>query len=294
MLFPKKTEKKAPPTFDEVINELHGSKAAVYNHPQLSNLIGQLGIDTKFQEANSPTFTPEITREIFRKIRPRMVVELGVYRGGSSIDMGKALGELGLKDSFIVSIDTWLLDLRYTWGVGLSGNTGIHPPEQKKPAQENKRSLAGENPPQRTVEDEQEIQFNPTEKKEREEDVLPDVVEEKKTKFLGSNSKALSIEKRRAEERGRSLAANNPAEKQYFKFPEISGFSLMYFQFLNNVLKAKMEGRIVPMSSTTINAAHAFAVVLFVSLLLRCGVEILFFCFLNGGKRQGGDLRFEG
>eukprot|EP00545_Synedropsis_sp_CCMP1620_P011576 CAMPEP_0119007062 /NCGR_PEP_ID=MMETSP1176-20130426/2742_1 /TAXON_ID=265551 /ORGANISM="Synedropsis recta cf, Strain CCMP1620" /LENGTH=359 /DNA_ID=CAMNT_0006959125 /DNA_START=351 /DNA_END=1430 /DNA_ORIENTATION=- len=47
---------------------------------------------------------------------PRVIVEVGVFRGANSIHLAQRLQQHAhLKDTFIICIDTWLLDLRYVW-----------------------------------------------------------------------------------------------------------------------------------------------------------------------------------
>jgi hypothetical protein len=51
--------------------------------------------------------------ELIKAAKPGLIVELGVFRGGSSIDAAACIKKLGddyVKDAFIVAIDTWLND----------------------------------------------------------------------------------------------------------------------------------------------------------------------------------------
>ena len=41
------------------------------------------------------------------QMRPRVVVEVGVWKGGSTIFMAKKMRELGL-DAVVIAVDTWL------------------------------------------------------------------------------------------------------------------------------------------------------------------------------------------
>jgi predicted O-methyltransferase YrrM len=48
-------------------------------------------------------------KEAIEELRPRIVIEVGSFLGGSAIQMGKCLKALGL-DSAIVCVDTWLAE----------------------------------------------------------------------------------------------------------------------------------------------------------------------------------------
>ena len=51
-----------------------------------------------------------------RALRPRCIVELGVYRGRTTLALADALDRHELPPtSFVLSVDTWLLDLRFVW-----------------------------------------------------------------------------------------------------------------------------------------------------------------------------------
>jgi hypothetical protein len=46
-------------------------------------------------------------QDVIRDVGPGIVVEIGVWKGGSVLTMGRAIRELGL-DAVIVAVDTWL------------------------------------------------------------------------------------------------------------------------------------------------------------------------------------------
>ena len=50
-------------------------------------------------------------------VRPRLVLEVGVFHGHTSIQAAKLLVPLfpETKSSFVISMDSWLLDLRFVW-----------------------------------------------------------------------------------------------------------------------------------------------------------------------------------
>ena len=42
-------------------------------------------------------------------------LEVGVFRGATSIRAAKLLAKLGLRSSYVISLDSWLFDLRFVW-----------------------------------------------------------------------------------------------------------------------------------------------------------------------------------
>lgn len=50
----------------------------------------------------------QIFKDIIKLAEPKVIVELGTWKGQSAINMGKILVELGLNESKIYAIDTWL------------------------------------------------------------------------------------------------------------------------------------------------------------------------------------------
>ena len=53
-------------------------------------------------------------------VRPHLVLEVGVFHGHTSIQVAKLMDQLTplfpeMKSSFVISMDSWLLDLRFVW-----------------------------------------------------------------------------------------------------------------------------------------------------------------------------------
>jgi hypothetical protein len=103
----------------------------VWEHPKLKPTLEFFSLhkaDT-VQVGGSPIKNWKKVRAFFEEKKPRVIAEFGVFRGGSSIRMAGMLDELSpkvpaLKDSLIVSVDTWLLDLKYVWSAQHKGKTG--------------------------------------------------------------------------------------------------------------------------------------------------------------------------
>jgi len=67
---------------------------------------------------------PALT-EIIRRLRPRIVFEVGSWKGANAIRMAKLLKELGV-DGAVVCIDTWLGSVEH-WNGGTSPEWDIRP-----------------------------------------------------------------------------------------------------------------------------------------------------------------------
>ena len=53
-------------------------------------------------------------------VRPHLVLEVGVFHGHTSIQVAKLMDQLTplvpeMKSSFVISMDSWLLDPRFVW-----------------------------------------------------------------------------------------------------------------------------------------------------------------------------------
>lgn len=58
--------------------------------------------------AESPTF-----RNLILELHPRLIIEVGTWKGASAVAMARLLGEAGLTASQIVCVDTWLGALEF-------------------------------------------------------------------------------------------------------------------------------------------------------------------------------------
>jgi len=104
-------------TRDSLMKALHGSD--IFSDDRLQNIISQYIPAPK--QGGSPITDWQLLREQFKLNKPKIIAEIGVFRGDNVIRMGKILDELqqsgvsGLEDSFIVCIDSWLLDLEFVY-----------------------------------------------------------------------------------------------------------------------------------------------------------------------------------
>ena len=61
-----------------------------------------------------------LLQRLFVSLRPQLVLEVGVFHGRTSIQVAKLMDQLSplfpqLKRSFVISMDSWLHDLRFVW-----------------------------------------------------------------------------------------------------------------------------------------------------------------------------------
>ncbi|KAL3921449.1 MAG: hypothetical protein SGILL_002743 [Bacillariaceae sp.] len=106
-------------TFPSVMQDFHHG-VNIWKDPKLPATLQHLGISGDSHIKGSPIQDWKQVTDFFRKKKPRVIAEFGVFRGSSSIRMAKILDQLTpevpeLKDSFIVSVDTWILDLQFVW-----------------------------------------------------------------------------------------------------------------------------------------------------------------------------------
>ena len=96
---------------------LHGDN--IYNDPQLQQMLTQWHIKEEFG-AISPLQNMTSLREFVVATKPKLFVEVGVFRGATSVAVAKMFDELTestpqMASSFIISIDSWLMDLEFVW-----------------------------------------------------------------------------------------------------------------------------------------------------------------------------------
>ncbi len=66
-----------------------------------------LPLDLQGWNGNAPTF-----KNLVHEVRPKRIIEVGTWKGASTVSLAKACKELGL-DTHITAIDTWLGSLEF-------------------------------------------------------------------------------------------------------------------------------------------------------------------------------------
>jgi len=115
------------PSYDESMNSLHGMN--IWKEEGLKDHIDFLGLTEPPKLHGSP-LDNEILLKLLDEIKPKVFLEVGVYHGMTSIKVAKHFRSNknnGFENSYILSMDTWLLDIRFTW----SGIKSKHQEEVK-------------------------------------------------------------------------------------------------------------------------------------------------------------------
>lgn len=68
--------------------------------------------------------THRYLRDSVKEVRPRIIIEIGVWKGGSTITLASALREFGL-DGVVIAIDTWLGSSEHWLGQDLFGSLNV-------------------------------------------------------------------------------------------------------------------------------------------------------------------------
>ena len=115
-----KEAKRATPTRAQAVEVLHGGADPFQDTrlPEVTSLVLDPAVvgDLASRPLRSITPRPALVDAIVKHTRPLCVVELGVFQGGNSVLIAEALTRNGMgPDSFVMSVDTWLLDLSFMY-----------------------------------------------------------------------------------------------------------------------------------------------------------------------------------
>eukprot|EP00928_Gymnodinium_smaydae_P084366 TRINITY_DN67644_c0_g1_i1.p1 TRINITY_DN67644_c0_g1~~TRINITY_DN67644_c0_g1_i1.p1 ORF type:complete len:342 (-),score=45.98 TRINITY_DN67644_c0_g1_i1:560-1585(-) len=99
--------------YSDALRGLHGTDIWA-NQEELQTLWKMLGIDSA--DLASPSASPRFVTSLVHMLRPRFIVEVGVFLGYTTINLASALEQLFPEDPepFVLAIDTWLGDA-YHW-----------------------------------------------------------------------------------------------------------------------------------------------------------------------------------
>ena len=103
------------------MNELH--TVDIWKDQLLSRTLKFFGIESvvdKIQNRGSPIEEMRTLKQYIINRKPKVVVEFGVYVGTTSIWLAHLFDKLSetipeLSSSFIIAVDSWLLDLKFAW-----------------------------------------------------------------------------------------------------------------------------------------------------------------------------------
>lgn len=99
-------------THHSAMMALHGNN--VWKDPRVKQFISQLGVVAEKEPVGSPIDESKLTT-LVRNRKPKIFLEVGVFHGATSMKIARLFDQMGLKNSFVISMDTWLLDLRFVW-----------------------------------------------------------------------------------------------------------------------------------------------------------------------------------
>lgn len=151
-------------TFKSVMQTFHGYN--IWEDTKLPAAIDSIQLS---ESIHGSALQQNIWKAVFIEKKPKILLEVGVFMGLTSCTMAQFMSSLeGMEDSFVISMDTWLLDLRFVWD-------------------ETHKSKGG----------------------------------------------------------------------KYFEKGEVAGNPDMYFRFLRNVIRRKMQNRIIPIRTSSLNGAMA-------------------------------------
>jgi len=108
-----------PVTHDAVMAAFHGQN--VWTSPETQEHLERPWIKERLGSADTEiygsTLQGHIMHTLLQHAAPKLILEVGVFRGSTSIALAKLLDTMPrLKNTFIISMDSWLLDLRFVWG----------------------------------------------------------------------------------------------------------------------------------------------------------------------------------
>mmetsp|Transcript_14797 Transcript_14797/g.22415 ORF Transcript_14797/g.22415 Transcript_14797/m.22415 type:complete len:394 (-) Transcript_14797:156-1337(-) len=84
--------------------------------PKLSSFLEFLQLsDPPYKMIGSP-MDRKVLFELLKEVKPKIFLEVGVFHGMTSTTVAKYFqSHDGFEDSYVLSMDSWLLDLRFTW-----------------------------------------------------------------------------------------------------------------------------------------------------------------------------------
>ena len=128
------------PSYSQLMNSLHGKD--IWKDDRLPCHLESLGIvGISDNILGSPLRGP--IEDLLRQHKPKIFLEVGVFNGATSTKVAKFFNEeKGFQNSYVLSMDSWLLDLSFVWN-GMKSNH--HEQLQRKPQYFQGDRLAGGN-----------------------------------------------------------------------------------------------------------------------------------------------------
>lgn len=121
--------KATPATYAGTMAAFHG--ANIWSSPRMAEHFERKWVKDQLEAPKraiyGSTLAGDVIGSLIRSVRPKVILEVGVFRGSTTIAVAKLLdsmtqrGAADLADSYIISMDSWLLDLRFAWNAPDSG-----------------------------------------------------------------------------------------------------------------------------------------------------------------------------
>ncbi len=119
------------PSYNQTMSKLHGhdiwdmddtlihvsmEESKSSTEPSLSSFLDFLQLtNSSYKLIGSPLDYPTL-KQLIGEIKPKIFLEVGVYQGMTSTFVARYFKSNDeYKDSYVISMDTWLLDLQFTW-----------------------------------------------------------------------------------------------------------------------------------------------------------------------------------
>ncbi len=116
------------PSYNDAMRSLHGENIWEQKRenkddndsksdPSLSSFLDLLGLPkSNFKMIGSP-LDQKVLTQLIEEIKPKIFLEVGVFQGSTSIWVANYFKNHGtdFNESYVISMDTWLLDLRFAW-----------------------------------------------------------------------------------------------------------------------------------------------------------------------------------
>mmetsp|Transcript_1503 Transcript_1503/g.1602 ORF Transcript_1503/g.1602 Transcript_1503/m.1602 type:complete len:362 (-) Transcript_1503:190-1275(-) len=107
------------PSYNDAMISLHGiniwEETTSSEQASLSSFLEFLQLDEPPTMLGSPLMD-DILYQLLEKVKPKIFMEVGVFHGITSTAVANYFQTHdGFEDSYVLSMDTWLLDLRFAW-----------------------------------------------------------------------------------------------------------------------------------------------------------------------------------
>jgi len=110
------------PNYDSLMQKFHGEN--IWNDPKLNSHFESLGIRGNANPFGSPMALDNgPLKNKLLETKPKIFMEVGVFEGATSSKVAQLFKNTpGFEESYVISVDSWILDLTYEW----NGQKSVH------------------------------------------------------------------------------------------------------------------------------------------------------------------------